>query len=265
MNSDNRIWYDRRFFLQALIAFGIVFTSLSLLGWVNRANEWWIFGTSFLNVFTVLFAFFTFVSISKAAWKLGKKSLAVMIFSIAPAMLLILIYLGFRIDYSNAHDRAETNAYEDAQNKLLSDQSLAQNVRKMLSKSLPAAVGTDRLGQSPVPPNQKILVVNNKEQVDPVHFLLPREMHPATANDVNAIVLIDCSLREVGRYTDGSSAKAETCCVSIMSRTKQTLLETPNYFYGEVPHEKRYSHSAIEYVGRVPPEEMAKYIRGLFH
>lgn len=192
-------------------------------------------------------------------WKKGKKFKAIVWYSAGPILILSIAYLSIRHDSRVEADR-------DAQNKIFAD--LAQDVAKALDKPPVDSSRFDHLMRTtPVGANPKVLVVSKetdgKPELNPIQFLLPTKLHPRTAGEVTAIVVISCSLREAGKYEDGAIAFASDCQVSIVSRATQVILRTQT-LSAEPPLAKEVYNDkyGLSAEGKVPAESIVTYIRG---
>lgn len=106
----------------------------------------------------------------------------------------------------------------------------------------------------------KVLPLNAKNnQVDGLYYSLPDDLRPANLEEVKTILWLDCSLKEVWRYDDGSPGYRESCNAYLVDRNSSKIIQIEE-FPGEMPPLKKKPGSR-EITGKVLPETYISYIK----
>ncbi|HEY8563763.1 MAG TPA: hypothetical protein VIL74_25515 [Pyrinomonadaceae bacterium] len=126
---------------------------------------------------------------------------------------------------------------------------------------------TNQFAFSPSAPREKngaikakILPLDAKNRrLDDLYHALPDDLRPATLEEVNTLLWLDCGLKEVWRYDDGSPGFRQTCNAYLIDRntSKRIGLEE---FPGEMPPLKKEPGSE-PVPGKVAPAAYIAFIR----
>jgi hypothetical protein len=219
----------------------------------------------------------------KEARQAGKSWKAIMWYSAIPSYVALFALAGYAVvSWADRHDDRQT------QIKIFGEESVKQDVRKALDSD-----EADRQSRSfkqhnaPLPAKPKLLVVSRRledwcedvrrgsvddrekrcdGELDEVHFLLPYEMHPRTANEVNAIVTIRCWRMDVGTYSSGALALVTDCRVSIVSRATREVLRTRTFSENPPSSISYYPQSGPPPAASSDPSSrmIKRYISGVF-
>jgi hypothetical protein len=106
----------------------------------------------------------------------------------------------------------------------------------------------------------KVLPLDAKTgQVDGLYNFLPDNLRPATLEEVNTILWLDCSPKEVWRYEDGSPGYRESCNAYLADRNTSKIIQVED-FPGAMPSLKKNPGNANA-AGKVLPEVYIPFIK----
>lgn len=108
--------------------------------------------------------------------------------------------------------------------------------------------------------NKKIVIIDeNKERIDTLHFDLPVALRASTPQSVGTIALLNCSEKVVGMYSDGSNAYRWKCDVTLIDKDESLVLDRKT-IYGDSPPLK--TTSTVGGRSPQPGKEIIQYIMG---
>lgn len=103
------------------------------------------------------------------------------------------------------------------------------------------------------------LTAQNK-QLDNLYYSLPDDLRPATLEEVNTVLWLDCRQVEAGRYEDdGSIAYRDMCNSYLVDRNTAKVVQVED-FLGELPPLKKGWGTSYA-SGKVQPEAYISYIK----
>jgi hypothetical protein len=105
----------------------------------------------------------------------------------------------------------------------------------------------------------KILPLDAKtKQLDGLYYSLPDDLRPATLDEAQTLLWLDCHRREAWRYDDGSPGFRETCNAYLVDRNTSRILQVEE-FSGEMPPMTKPANG--DAAGKVLPQAYIAFIR----